>query len=110
MAVTEVNLVIQQGEDFEASFDLIKPDNTVVGLSSYTALATLRKYPNSEMGYQFSTTLNIVQGKVIIGMANTITEILSPGRHYYDIFLVNNGKRYKAVEGNALVNSSATRI
>lgn len=113
MAVTAVNLTIEQGEDFEVTFDVTNPDNTKVGLTGYTAVATLRKYPGDSIGYSFSTTLTTSQGKVTIGMANTITASLTPGRHYYDVFLINstgNGKRYKAVEGNILVNPSATRV
>jgi hypothetical protein len=113
MAVTAINLTIEQGEDFEATFEVSNPDNTKVGLSGYTAVATLRKYPGSDVGYSFSTSLTISQGKVTIGMANTVTASLDSGRHYYDVFLINslgNGKRYKAVEGNIIVNPSATRV
>jgi hypothetical protein len=113
MAVPAINLTIEQGEDFEATFDVLNPDNSTVGLSGYTAVATLRKYPGDIISYSFTTTLTISQGKVTIGMANTVTDSLGPGRHYYDVFLINtsgNGKRYKVVEGNVIVNSSATRV
>lgn len=113
MAVTAVNLTMEQGEDFEAIFDVTNADNAQAGLTGYTAMATLRKYPGDSIGYSFSTTLTTSQGKVAIGMASSVTASLTPGRHYYDIFLINsagNGKKYKAVEGNILVNPSATRV
>jgi hypothetical protein len=113
MAVPAINLAIEQGEDFEVTFDVLNPDNSIIGLSGYTAAATLKKYPGDIISYPFTTTLTISQGKVTLGMANTVTDSLVPGRHYYDLFLINtsgNGKRYKVVEGNVIVNSSATRV
>jgi hypothetical protein len=113
MAVFAINLTIEQGEDFEATFDVLNPDNSIASLPGFNAVATLRKYPGDSVFYTFSTTLTISQGKVTIGLANTVTDSLSPGRYYYDVFVINslgNGKRYKVVEGNAIVNPSATRV
>ena len=113
MAVPAINLAIEQGGDFQATFDVLNPDNSNFGLTGYTAVATLRKYPGDIISYPFTTTLTISQGKVTLGMASTITDSLVPGRYYYDVFLINtsgNGKRYKVVEGNVIVNSSATRV
>lgn len=113
MAVTAINLVIEQGEDFEATFNILNPDNSNAGLTGYSVAATLRKYPGDSIFYTFSTTLTTSQGKVTIGLASTVTDSLPPGRYYYDLFVINNsvgGRRYKVVEGNAIVNPSATRV
>lgn len=43
-AVIAENFTIQQGEDFTRDFILKNPDNSLVGISSYTASRYLAKY------------------------------------------------------------------
>lgn len=109
MTVNAINITIEQGADFSASYTIKNPDETIASLANYTALATLKKHPGAATGYSFTTSLNTTTGVLDTGLSRTITATLTPGRYYYDIFLVaSDGTRTKRVEGNALVNGSAT--
>ena len=114
MATPSINLVIEQGEDFSATFSVLDPDETIAELNSYIVNATLSKYPGASTSYQFTTTLTSSQGKITISLPNSVTSTLKPGRYYYDIFITNTpalgSLRTKVVEGNAIVNGSATEL
>ena len=45
MAVPVVNIGIEKGTDYFATFTITKPDGTAYDLSNSSALTTLRKYP-----------------------------------------------------------------
>lgn len=109
MSVTSINITIEQGADFSETFNIKNPDESIAALADYTALATLKKHPGSTTGYSFVTTLNTITSALNIDLSRIITATLAPGRYYYDVFLVApDGTRTKSVEGNALVNGSAT--
>lgn len=109
MATPSINLIIEQGEDFSATFTILNPDESAASLASYTVVGTLKKHPGSSTGYSFSTTLTVSTGKVTISLTDSVTSSLTPGRYYYDVFLISpGGSRSKAFEGNAIVNPSAT--
>lgn len=109
MSVAAVNITIEQGEDFSHTFNIIKPDENPAQLDGYNAIATMRKYPGSATGYEFTVTLDIINSTVKIELPNTTTSSLKYGRYYYDVFLVSTtGTRIKVSDGNAIVNSSAT--
>ncbi len=109
MAVSAINVTIEQGADFFANFTIKNPDESSASLATYTTLGTIKKYPGSSVGIALSTSLNTQTAVATIGLGRTITGALSSGRYYYDVFLVSqNGTRTKVVEGNALVNPSAT--
>lgn len=109
MSVMSVNLTIEQGEDFSHTFNLIKPDETPASIANYTAVGTLKKHPGSSTGYEFTVSLNTTTAIAVISLSRTVTSTLNPGRYYYDLFLIApDGTRKKAVDGNAIVNGSAT--
>lgn len=109
MAVNVVNITIEQGEDFVRTYTIRNPDESIAPLSNYTSLATLKRYPGSSTGYPFIVTLNTNTSVLELKLPRTTTATLIPGRYYYDIFLIApDGTRIKNVEGNALVNGSAT--
>ncbi len=109
MATAAINITIEQGEDFSATYTILNPDESVATLSNYSVAGTLRKYPGSTTGYPFTTSLTTSTGTVTISLASSVTKLLTPGRYYYDLFLIAlGGSRSKAFEGNALVNPSAT--
>lgn len=109
MATASINIIIEQGEDFSAIYTVFNPDKSVPDLLNYSVAGTLRKYPGSSTGYNFTTNLTVSTGTITISLSNAITKTLAPGRYYYDLFLISpGGFRRKAFEGNALVNPSAT--
>ena len=112
MATPAVNIVIEQGEDFFSTFSVLEPDNTTAALNNYTVYATMKKHPGASTSYSFSTSLISSQGKITINMSSAVTSTLVPGRYYYDIFIVGpgSGTKTKVVEGNVIVNGSATEL
>ena len=114
MATPAVNLIIEQGEDFSATFSVLEPDETAATLNSYTVFATMKKHPGASTSYTFTTSLISSQGKITISLGSAITSTLIPGRYYYDVFIVApagiGGTKTKVVEGNVLVNGSATEL
>ncbi len=106
-AVIAENFVIQQGEDFSRNFVLKNPDESLVGVSSYTASAYMAKYAGDTTTYPFTTGITTSTSTINISMASTITSTLDAGRYYYNVFTVDGGsKKVKQREGNIIVNAS----
>ena len=109
MAVSAINITIEQGADFSATYNILDPDETPPSLVSYTVIGTLKKHPGATTGNEFVTSLTTSTAVVTISLSRTVTASLNPGRYYYDLFLVApGGSRTKVIEGNAIVNPSAT--
>jgi len=114
MSTHAINLTIEQGEDFFATFSILDPDETQASLNSYTVYSSLRKHFSSSTAYNFTTSLDESQGTITISMSREVTATLAPGRYYYDVFVISpeivGNTRKKVVEGNAIVNGSATKL
>jgi hypothetical protein len=109
MAVSAINITIEQGADFTATYNIKNPDESVASLESYAVAGTLKKHPGATTGYEFVTSLTVNTAILDISLSRTVTASLDPGRYYYDLFLIApGGTRTKIIEGNALVNGSAT--
>lgn len=110
MAVAEItNIVIEKGTDFEATFNLFNPDSsssTLTGLS--TTYATIRKFPESTDGEEFSKTITAGTGTIKLTLSATQTARLKAGRNYFDVVLTISGKRVKVIKGTAIVEESAS--
>lgn len=107
MAVSSVNITIEQGTDFETTFNVTNPDNTASPLIGYSAVSKIRKHPGSTEYSSFTISITAALGQITVSMGNTVTASLDPGRYYYDVVIVNssNGKRTRVVEGMALVTA-----
>ena len=106
-AVQAENLTIQQGETFSKDFILKNPDNSLIGISSYTSTAFLAKYAGDTTTYPFVVGLTTSTSTIRISLASTITATLDAGRYYYNVFTVNGDSvKEKQREGNVLVNAS----
>jgi len=107
MSVIAENFTIQQGETFSKDFILKNPDQSLVGISSYTASAFLAKYAGDTTTYPFTTGITTSTSTIRISMASTITASLDSGRYYYNVFTVNGSSvKEKQREGNIIVNAS----
>jgi hypothetical protein len=106
-AVIAENFLIQQGEDFSRSFILKNPDNSLVGISSYTASAYMAKYAGDTVTYPFTVGITTSTSAINISMANTVTASLDAGRYYYNVFTIDeNSTKVKQREGNIIVKAS----
>jgi hypothetical protein len=110
MAVYAANYTIEQGTDFETELNLTEDDGSSLNLIGYIAAAKIRKYPTSPKYKPFTITfIDREQGRIKISLSNTQTAGLSAGRNYYDVLLTSGiGKVTKVVEGNIIVNETAT--
>jgi hypothetical protein len=110
MAVPAVNLIIEKGTTFEATFNVNNSDGSVFSLANYTATSKIRKHPTAPDPKLFSTSITVATGEIKISMGSTITAQLTAGRNYYDVIItqVGSGKVQKVFEGTAIVNDTVS--
>ena len=110
MAVPAVNLTIEKGTSFEATFNVLNADSSVFLLSNYTATAKIRKHSTASNPKSFSTTITVQTGEIKISMGSTNTDDLSAGRNYYDVIITHSstGKVTMVFEGAALVKDTVS--
>lgn len=101
MAVPAVNLTIDKGTDFEATFTVTNSDGSVLSLVNYSASSKIRKHPTASDYASFSTTITVATGEIKVSMGATTTSTLSSGRNYYDVIITNvsSGNITKVFEG-----------
>jgi len=108
MTVPAVNIVIEKGTSFEATYNVTNADNSVYSLTNQSATAKIRKHPTATSSKSFTTTITVATGEVKISMGSTVTAELTAGRNYYDVILTHatTGKVTKIFEGMAMVNDT----
>lgn len=108
MAVPAVNIGIEQGADFASTFTITNSDGTPYNLLNTSAIATLKKFPESETSYSFSTSITVSTGKITLTMPNATTSTIPAGRYYYDILITNSvsGLKTRVIEGMAFVSAA----
>ncbi|MFZ9740438.1 MAG: hypothetical protein ACO3CQ_00940 [Candidatus Nanopelagicaceae bacterium] len=108
MSVAVVNIDLEKGTDFEATFNIFGPDNGPVSLSNYDGISKIRKHPTSVKSKSFDVEIIEVDKSVKISMGRTDTLDLSSGRNYFDVFLQdsNTGHTIKVLEGSIIVSDS----
>ena len=111
MAIYVSNIVIEQGYDFDTSFQLEDTrTNSPLILTDVSTEAKLRKHYGSSTAVSFATTVTSPEtGIVSISLTGSQTTNIKPGRYVFDVKLSNAGREYKAVEGSALVRGGVTR-
>jgi hypothetical protein len=107
MAVAAVNIVIEQGTDYEEVFTVNNPDGSPLDLTGYDGVAKIRKFPESTTATSFNVGIVSTAGQVVVSLANTISRELKPGRYYYDVIITSDlNKKTKVVDGMVLVNAT----
>jgi len=101
MSVPVVNLRLEKGTDFEATFNVTNSDGSVFALNNYSASAKIRKHPAASTSKAFTTTITIAKGEIKVSMGATNTSQLSSGRNYYDVTIIEStsNKITKVFEG-----------
>jgi len=108
MAVPVINIVIEQGADYNEVFTVRNPDGTSLDLDGYTAFAAIKKYPSSPTFTSFSVGIVTAAGQVVLSVANTISTTLNPGRYYGSTFSESpENERKKLFDLSIIVNPSA---
>ena len=112
MAVPVVNLVVEEGTDFQRTYTLKRSDGQPLDLSIYEFDAKMRKWTNSAGSISFGTTYNAdpTKGQLTISLSNTQTGIITAGRYNYDIVIenINNNMKTKVITGQVKVNSTVS--
>ena len=110
MAAYVSNIVIDQGADFNQTYNLENSANAPLDLTGYTATSVLKKHPQSllETATFVCSFPNRTQGQLKISLGSSITPDLKPGRYCYDILLNSGSLKTRVVEGSALVTAGVT--
>jgi len=110
MTVPAINIVIEKGTSFEATYNVTNSDDSVYSLTNQTATAKIRKHPTATSSKSFQTSITVATGEIVISMGSTITADLSSGRNYYDVIITHTstGKVTKIFEGTAIVKDTVS--
>jgi len=110
MSVPAVNLTIDKGTYFEATFNVTNADGSVFSLNGYSATAKIRKHPTATTSASFSTSITVATGEIKITMTSANTSLLTSGRNYYDVIITQSstGKITKAFEGTVIVSETVS--
>lgn len=105
MSVPVVNLRLEKGTDFEATFNVTNSDGSIFALNNYSATAKIRKHPTASTSKSFNTTITTSKGEIKVSMGATNTADLSSGRNYYDVTITEStsNKITKVFEGMIMV-------
>lgn len=110
MAVPVVNIIVEKGTSFEATYYVTNADDSVYTLANQSATAKIRKHPTASTSKSFTTAITVGTGEIKISMGSTVTADLTSGRNYYDVILTHSitGKVTKIFEGMAMVNDTVS--
>jgi len=106
------NIFIDQGADFTTTVTISDSTGSALDLTSYTALAQVRKTYESTTATAFTTTFasDRTTGQITISLSDTQTAALESGRYVYDLLITGaSGDKTRVVEGIATVNPSVSR-
>ena len=111
MAVYVSNIVIEQGYDFDTSFQLEDTrTNSPLILTDASTTAQIRKHYGATDAVSLGSTVTSPDlGIISISLTANQSVNLKPGRYVYDVKILNAGREYKAVEGTALIRGGVTR-
>ncbi len=105
MSAKKINLVLEQGTDFQSTFTIYNDNGTPLNLVNYTGISLMKKSPYSSTSYPFTLSFpNRIRGQVKIAMTKNQTSSIEGGRYVYDIVLTSGTDFTKrVVEGSVLV-------
>jgi hypothetical protein len=102
MAAVPINLVIEQGTDYYATFTVTNDDGTPLNLSGYTGTCKMKRTYSSS-GSPIELTLGFISranGKIFISMTANQTTLLKARRYVYEIVLISpNNVKGRVIEG-----------
>lgn len=106
------NLFINQDTDFTTTVTVNDSSGAALNLTSYTALAMLRKTYQSTTATTFTSTFaaDRTTGQITISLTDAQTALLEDGRYVYDLVVTDNsGIKTRVVEGIATVTPGVSR-
>lgn len=113
MAVQVINFPIEQGTDFSLSLTL-KSNGAPIDLTDYEFSASMKKHYASLTSYEFDVEKQqpLTSGRLIIGMASSVTSTIKPGRYVYDVLATvgvgSTASTSKYFKGTIIVEGTAS--
>lgn len=110
MSAITINIVIEQGSDFSATFRIKNADNSYLNLIGFTAESKMKKsyYTSSSVPLNISFT-DRAGGVITLSLPKSVTSTLGPKRYVYDIKLTSpGGITTRVIEGIATVTPGVT--
>ena len=110
MTARNINLVLDQGVDIEATINIKKNNSSALNLTGYTGEAKIKKHPAATKYNSFIVTFpNRVNGQIKVALASTATTAIEGGRYVYDLVLTSpNAYKTRPIQGNVLVIPGVT--
>lgn len=110
MSAININLIVEQGADYDVDFTIRNDDGSPLNLTGYTAASVMKKTYTSVRSYPFVVTfINRLAGEISISMGKTETASLKEGRYVYDIVLTSpQSIANRVIQGNILVHPGVT--
>lgn len=110
MSAITINLVIEQGTDFSATFNIRNVGSAPLNLLGYSAESNLKTSYYTSSSTPF--TINFVdraKGVLNISLPDSTTSTLKPRRYVYDVVLISpTGVKTRVIEGIATVTPGVT--
>lgn len=107
---TRVNIVIDQGTDFETSINLTDSSGDQLDLTGMTAASQIRKTHTSSNSVAFTTALANASGTLTLSLNNATTSSMTAGRYVYDVELTDASNVISRIlEGVVTVTPEVTR-
>ena len=105
MSAKQINLVLEQGTDFESVFTIYNENGTKLNLTNYSGVSVIKKSPYSSTSYPFTLSFpNRINGQVKVYMSKNNTSQIEGGRYVYDVVLTSpNNYTRRVVQGSVLV-------
>lgn len=110
MTAIVINLVVEQGTDFEASFDISDEVGSPLDLTNFTVVSTLKKSFYSKTSVAFDAQIyDAVNGVIKLKLSNSVSSTLKGGRYVYDIVIINDsGVKKRVLEGVVTVTEGVS--
>jgi len=107
---TRVNIVIDQGTDFETSITLTDASGDQLDLTGMSAASQIRKTHTSSNSVSFITELANNTGSLTLSLNNSTTSSMTAGRYVYDVELTDSSNVVSRIlEGVVTVTPEVTR-
>ena len=105
----EVDLYIDQGDDYDKVMYLKGTDGTPIDLTGLTVTASLKRYYNSTKDYALTATVvgTSSDGAINLSMTATNSALLVDPRYVYSVYVMTADKKVKVLHGQVLTSPKA---
>lgn len=105
----ELDLYIDQGDDFSKLITLRDSSNGVIDLTGYSIDANLRQYYNSTKDFNLQAEIygSAVDGQIRVFMTTTDSLLLTHPRYVYSVKLIGTTTTIRVLTGQVIVSPVA---